>query len=128
MIATALDMFTQHKLYIETELNYHVVKPLTFGRYLCSFRIDGIALEQIAATRGIAVHPFARSAAESDTMNSVLRSSRSSGYLAITAITSVFKIRLSIISARIIAGFTLSYSTIAAVCRINLQTGMFSSN
>ncbi|KAI0230022.1 hypothetical protein LSAT2_019572 [Lamellibrachia satsuma] len=80
MIATALEMVIQHKLYKETNPNHHIAKTLIFGRYLSSSRMDGVILEQTAAPTGMTIHPVARSAADIDNMNNAVRSSRSCEY------------------------------------------------
>ena len=67
---------------------------------------------------GITVHPAARSDRESENMNSVVRSSRSSELRAITAITRQFVIIFSVITALMIAVLTslLIYVSITKKC------------
>ena len=70
----------------------------------------GVAFEQRAALIGINVHPAARSATDSENMNRVVRSSRSCGYRAITAITRAFIVTSMMITELITIGFMSLYS------------------
>jgi len=76
------------------------------GRKTTASRADGVDGEHTAALMGIAVQPDARSDTDSDSMKSVVRSSRKSGYDAITAITNEFMMMFSVITAPMIVGFT----------------------
>ena len=80
------------------------------GKKETACRTVGVAGEHTAALMGIAVQPDARSDTDSDNMNNVVRSSRRSGYVAITAITKVFVMIVSVITALIITGFTSLFS------------------
>jgi len=101
-----LDPVSQHKLYIDAIPNHQVKKQWTFDRYVSEPTVSVVALEQRAALMGMKVHPAARSASDSDSMNSVVRSWRSSGYRAITAITSEFAITFMAITVLMTVVFT----------------------
>ena len=73
-------------------------------------RTFGDAFEHRAALMGIAVHPVARSESESESIKSVVRSSRSSGYLKITTTTTTFSVMFSMIVSLMIVGFITSKS------------------
>ena len=59
---------------------------------------------------GIAVHPVARSDSVSESMKSVVRSSRSCGFLTITAITIPFNVMFNMITALMMTGLISSKS------------------
>ena len=66
-------------------------------------RTFGVALEQTAALMGIAVQPLARSDSVSENMSRFVRSSRSCGYLTITAITRTFNVMFIMITRLMVA-------------------------
>ena len=66
----------------------------------------GVALEHKAALIGMAVQPPAKSATHIVKINSDVRSSRSAGYRAKTAMTTAFVMIFSTITVLMMAGFT----------------------
>ena len=88
-------------------------KAFVFGRKPFPLSSSGVALEHRAALMGIAVQPLARSDSAKENMKSVVRSSRSCGYLAMTAITILFSITFITTIALMIIGSALSVSPIS---------------
>ena len=128
MIAMALDIVIQHRLYMDTTPNHQKARTLIFGRYRVSSRMYGVNLEQTAALIGMARHPMARSATVCDNMNKAVLSSRSSGYRVSTTITSVFTVKFNTIIAPIIAGLASLYSATYVVSSLGSipDSGLFS--
>ena len=77
---------------------------------MSSLRTVSDVFEHTSTLMGIVVHPLARSDSASDTIKSVVRSSRSCGCLTITAITREFSAKFSTMIATIINGLTSSNS------------------
>ena len=71
-------------------------------------RTFGDAFEHRVALMGITVHPVARSESETESIRSVVRSSRSSGHLKITTTTTTFSVMFSMITALMIVVFISS--------------------
>ena len=84
-MATILHSVTQQRLCIEVTVNQTEKTAWILGKYVLLSRTFGVALEHKAALMGIAVQPLARSDSVSEKMKSVVRSSRSCGYLTMTA-------------------------------------------
>ena len=91
-------------------LNQREKTALILGKKLVSCRTFGVALEHKAALMGIAVQPLARSDIASENMKSVVRSSRSCGYLAMTAIANPFSVMFRTITEVMTVDLMLSYS------------------
>ena len=88
----ALATVRQHKLYIELKPNHHINKTCNLGRKSTMHTTPGVAREQRTALMGMHVHPEARSDIDNENMSNVVRSSRSCGFRAITAIRNEFNI------------------------------------
>ena len=93
-------------LWVELNPNHQKQNICILGKYWVVSRMLGVALEHKAALIGMAVQPPAKSATQSVNINSDVRSSRSAGYRAKTAMTSEFVMIFTTITVLMIAGFT----------------------
>ena len=110
-MATILHSVTQQRLCIEVTVNQIEKTAWILGKYVVLSRTFGVALEHKAALMGIAIQPLARSDSVSEKMKSVVRSSRSCGYLTMTASARPFSTMFRTIITPMIAGLKSSYST-----------------
>ena len=118
-MATILHRVSQQRLCIDVTVNQAEKTALILGKKLVSCRTFGVALEHKAALMGIAVQPLARSDSASENMKSVVRSSRSCGYLAMTAIANPFNVMFRTIIIVITIGLNKSSNVLSFILQVH---------
>ena len=112
-MATILQSVTQQRLCVDVTGNQVEKKAWILRKYVVLSRKFGVALEHKTALMGITVQPLARSDSVSEKTKSVVRSSRSCGYLTITASARLFNTMFRTTITPMTAGLKSSYSTVS---------------